>query len=1343
MKAKPIFKVSSTLCAALLLLLAFSCSREIDGLEPADFPTGGEVFIDGFPGGLEYTAFGGSKTDAFQVDEDVAYDGEASMRFEIPDLDDPSGGYAGGAYTFPVGRDLTGFDALTFWAKASKSANIDEIGFGNDLAESKYRVVITDVAVNTNWKKYIIPIPDASKLTQERGMLWYSEGPEDGKGYTFWIDEVQFEKLGTIAHPKAAILLGNELQLTAETGDRLVVDGLTATANLPNGVDQTVFAAPGYFDFTSSDPSVASINASGVLTVIDAGTTVITAKLGEVDAEGSLTLESTGDPILPPTPAPTPQVSQDSVISMYSNVYNDVVVDTWNPFWEFSTTLVDDVKIGDDDLKRYKQLNFVGILTESAKIDATEMTHFHMDIWTPDPTDGGQTFKILLVDFGADGNFGGNDDSSHEVSFTAPTLSSGKWVSLDIPLVDFAGLVNRNNIAQLVLSGEIPNVFVDNVYYYNAGSSGRPEPTEAAPTPTVDAADVVSLFSNAYDDVPVDTWSADWDVAQLEDIQVAGDDVKLYTGLSFAGIEFTSQTVDASQLDRFHMDIWTPDPTAIPAALRIKLVDFGADGAFGGGDDVEHELAIDANTSPALATEQWVGIDLPLSAFAGLTTRANLAQMIISGDPNTLYVDNIYFYAGEGGGGGGGDTEPMVAAPAPTQSSADVVSLFSDVYDDVPVDTWRTDWSNATFEDVFVADNATKKYSALDFVGIETVANPVDASGMTHFSMDVWSPDFTVFGVKLVDFGADGAFGGGDDVEHQINFEAPIQGEWVSFDIPLADFTGLTTTSNIAQYILVGQPTAATTVFVDNVYFFNSEGGGGGGGTEPSMAAPTPTQSESDVVSVFSDAYTDVAVDTWRTDWSSATFEDVTVDGNATKKYSDLDFVGIETVSSTVDASNMTHFRMDVWSPDFTVFGIKLVDFGADGAFGGGDDAEHQINFDAPVQGEWVSFDIPLTDFTGLTTTGNIAQFILVGQPTGATTVFVDNIYFYTDGGGGMLTEPVMEAPTPTEDAANVVSLFSDAYDDVAVDTWRTDWSAATFEDITVNGNATKKYSALDFVGIETVSSPVDASNMTNFRIDVWSPDFELFGVKLVDFGADGAFGGGDDVEHQVDINMPMQGDWVSLDIPLTDFTGLTTTGNIAQFILVGRPAGATTVFVDNIYFYGEGDGGGNLTEPAEAAPAPTLAEADVISLFSDVYTDVPVDTWRTDWSSATFEDVMVAGNATKKYSALDFVGIETVANTVNASEMTHFHIDVWSADATFFGIKIVDFGADGAFGGGDDVEHQINFEAPQQGGWVSYDIPLSDFAGLTTRGNVAQYILVGQPTGANTIFVDNMYFHK
>ncbi|MDN3644575.1 hypothetical protein QWY87_17805, partial [Lutimonas halocynthiae] len=209
---------------------------------------------------------------------------------------------------------------------------------------------------------------------------------------------------------------------------------------------------------------------------------------------------------------------------------------------------------------------------------------------------------------------------------------------------------------------------------------------------------------------------------------------------------------------------------------------------------------------------------------------------------------------------------------------------------------------------------------------------------------------------------------------------------------------------------------------------------------EPTTAAPTPGQDQANVTSLFSDAYTDVTVDTWRTDWSSATLEDVTIDGSAMKKYSALDFVGIETVSSTVDASNMTHFRTDVWSADFTTFKVKLVDFGADGMFGGGDDSEHEITIDNPSQEEWVSLDIPMSEFTGLTARGHIAQYIFVGALAGSNTVFVDNVYFYNDGTGGgtPATEPTTAAPTPGQDQANVTSLFSDAYTDVTVDTWRT-----------------------------------------------------------------------------------------------------------------------------------------------------------------------------------------------------------------------------------------------------------------------------------------------------------------
>lgn len=344
------------------------------------------------------------------------------------------------------------------------------------------------------------------------------------------------------------------------------------------------------------------------------------------------------------------------------------------------------------------------------------------------------------------------------------------------------------------------------------------------------------------------------------------------------------------------------------------------------------------------------------------------------------------------------------------------------------------------------------------------------------------------------------------------------------------------------------------------------------------------------------------------------------------------------------------------------------------------------------------------------------------------------------EGGGG--AEPTSIAPAPTAAEADVISLFSNAYTDVAVDTWRTEWSDATFEDVMVEGDDVKKYSALSFVGIETVTSQIDASAMTHFHTDIWTADATEFKIKLVDFGADGAFDGGDDTEHEITIASPAQGEWVSLDIPLADFTGLTSRMNIAQLIYVGAPSQANTVFVDNVYFYTAGDTSSG-TEPTSAAPAPTVAEANVISMFSNAYTDVVVDTWRTDWSDATLEDIMVAGDDVKKYSALNFVGIETVSNQIDATTMTHFHTDIWTADATEFRIKLVDFGADGAFGGGDDVEHEIAVSAPAQGEWISLDIPLADFTGLTTTANISQLIYSGDPSGALTVFVDNVYFHN
>ena len=225
-------------------------------------------------------------------------------------------------------------------------------------------------------------------------------------------------------------------------------------------------------------------------------------------------------------------------------------------------------------------------------------------------------------------------------------------------------------------------------------------------------------------------------------------------------------------------------------------------------------------------TNQWEELTFDFSSRIGHPATIGQDQIVIFPDfdlagrtqDNIIYFDNITFSPS-----GGSSSDPTVAAPTPpVRDPANVISLFSDAYTNVPVDTWRTDWSSAILTDVTIAGNATKKYSQLDFVGIETVANQLNITGMTHFHIDVWSPNFTFFGVKLVDFGPNGAFGGGDDTEHQVDFTSPVQSEWVSLDIPLSEFTGLTGRQNIAQYILVGQPTGSTTVYVDNVYFYNS-----------------------------------------------------------------------------------------------------------------------------------------------------------------------------------------------------------------------------------------------------------------------------------------------------------------------------------------------------------------------------------------------------------------------------------------------------------------------------------------------------------------------------------------
>ena len=452
---------------SFLTILFPSCERELsnDATLSANNKNP-EIFIDGFSSGLGYGAFGGSKYTAFTVDTETKYQGTASMRFDVPSVGDPNGSYAGGVFIDGGGRDLESYDALTFWIKGSQAATLNDIGIGTDFGLNKYKVTMSNVSIGTNWQKVIIPLPDASKLEQEKGMFWYSEGPENGLGYTFWIDNVRYEKLGTIAHPKPAILNGVDKVEQTFIGSETTLSGLTDTFNMASGANQTVTVAPGYYTFVSSAPEIASVNDLGVVTIKAAGTSIIKATLNGVQAAGSLTVNSLGVFTL----APIPTVNAANVISIFSNAYTNVPVEYYNGYYApYQTTLGQaDLNVNGDNIIKYSLFNFVGIQFAQPTINASQMTYFHIDLKVQNTTGARNSIKFKLVDFGADSIYGGGNDVDLLYTYNNAALATGNWVSLEVPLTVFSGSSNKLHMAQIILESTsgITDLLVDNIYFH-------------------------------------------------------------------------------------------------------------------------------------------------------------------------------------------------------------------------------------------------------------------------------------------------------------------------------------------------------------------------------------------------------------------------------------------------------------------------------------------------------------------------------------------------------------------------------------------------------------------------------------------------------------------------------------------------------------------------------------------------------------------------------------------------------------------------------------------------------------------------------------------------------------
>lgn len=412
-------------------------------------------------------------------------------------------------------------------------------------------------------------------------------------------------------------------------------------------------------------------------------------------------------------------------------------------------------------------------------------------------------------------------------------------------------------------------VYFDNIQVPDGVVVGPlPEPTTVPPTPPHAAADVISIYSEAYTNIPGTDFNPNWGQSTAVTINyvAAGNNTLKYENLNYQGTQYTSQ--DVSIYEYLHVDFWTPNATD----LNFFLISPGAE------------------TSVSLlpfATETWVSVDIPLSDFVPPVNLSNVFQFKVTGN-QVVYFDNWYFWKTppppgsdaslsdlkvDGNTVAGflpttltynidlpygtttvptvtattndpsatfvvnnaaslpGTTEVVVTAQdlvtmltyyvnftvlgpepstvplTPPHAAEDVISIYSDTYDNVPGTNYNPWWGQATIVtvDYVAAGNNTLRYENLNYQGTEYTSQ--DVSGYENLHVDFWTANSTNLSIYLISPGP-----------VEVAYALPVSLEsWVSVDIALSAFAPVNL-SDVFQFKVVGDGD----VFFDNLYFWKT-----------------------------------------------------------------------------------------------------------------------------------------------------------------------------------------------------------------------------------------------------------------------------------------------------------------------------------------------------------------------------------------------------------------------------------------------------------------------------------------------------------------------------------------
>ncbi len=275
------------------------------------------------------------------------------------------------------------------------------------------------------------------------------------------------------------------------------------------------------------------------------------------------------------------------------------------------------------------------------------------------------------------------------------------------------------------------------------------------------------------------------------------------------------------------------------------------------------------------------------------------------------------------------------------------------------------------------------------WAGVESL----HGSDIGAFSFDATNSTVKIMVYKSVisDVGLKFAEANGD-AQPEVKVANTLINEWEELTFDLSGSIGAGATGVVDQIIIfpdfdLAGRTTDNVCYFDNIIFSEQMAGP----DAPLVAAPVPAHAAELVMSIYSEAYTNLTETNFNPNWgqsTTVTVDDVVAGTNALKygslNYQGTNLGGAEGVDQDVTDYNFIH--VDFWTPNASALNFFLISR-----------STGEQPFALPVTtGEWVSVDIPLSHYSdlglGLT---DIYQFKVDGGD-GSTVVWFDNWYFYT-----------------------------------------------------------------------------------------------------------------------------------------------------------------------------------------------------------------------------------------------------------------------------------------------------------------------------------------------------------